>query len=78
MSLVQFLASSPGRIARAGAGIVLIAVGLLLGHGWYVLAAVGLLPLTAGVFDFSLLGPLMRLPLAGRALRRAVEGRTAN
>lgn len=58
MAIVNLMQSTGGRAARAAAGAVLVAVGVVLGGGWLALAVVGLLPLAAGVFDFCLLAPL--------------------
>lgn len=75
MAILDFLGSQPGRIVRIVAGLVLIAAGLTLMGGWLVLAAVGLLPLAAGVFDFCVLGPLFRLPFIGPKFRQAMANR---
>lgn len=56
-----FIASSTGRVVRAAAGVVLI------------LAAVGLVPLAAGLFDWYVFAPLFGLPFVGLSLRRTVE-----
>lgn len=69
MPILRFLASQPGRLVRAAAGLVLIAVGAVLGGWWWLLAVVGLVPLAAGVFDFCTLAPLFRLPFSGRRFR---------
>jgi Inner membrane protein YgaP-like, transmembrane domain len=66
MPIVRFLESKPGRLTRAAAGVVLIALGLALGGWWAVLAAVGVVPLVAGVFNFCLLRPLFHHPLRGQ------------
>lgn len=70
--LAGFLASANGRILRGVAGIVLIAVGLLLIEppGGYIVAVIGLIPLAAGVFDFCLLAPLFGMSLKGENIRR--------
>ncbi len=47
---------------RAALGLAMIVIGVVLGGGWYILAAVALLPLAAGVFDFCLIAPLLRRP----------------
>ena len=75
MGFVTFMGSQRGRAVRAAAGLALIAAGALAGGGWWTLAVVGLLPLAAGVFDFCLLGPLLRMPLAGRELREKLRTR---
>lgn len=69
MAVLKFLGSTPGRVLLVVAGLALVGAGVALGSGWLGLAAVGLIPLAAGAFDFCLLGPLVRLPLAGRAFR---------
>ena len=66
MSLVKFMSSSAGRLARALAGLVLIVVGLALGGGWLTLSVIGLIPLLAGALNVCLLAPLMGQPLKGR------------
>ena len=73
-AVLGFLASMPGRVVRAAAGIALILVGLLLvGGTWgWVLAAVGLVVLAAGAFDFCIFAPLFGLPFMGPALRKAL------
>ncbi|SDN27258.1 Protein of unknown function [Lentzea albidocapillata subsp. violacea] len=75
MGLVRFLGSQAGRALRVVLGLVMITVGTLAGGGWLVLAAAGLLPVAAGVFDFCLIGPLLRLPVKGRQLRARLAAR---
>lgn len=70
-----FLGSQTGRMLRAFNGSVLILIGLYLAlqngiTGGWALAAFGLLPLAAGVFDFCILAPLFGYPFNGPALRR--------
>ena len=76
MAFVRFMASSTGRALRIVAGVALIGVGLLLvgGTTGYVIAAVGLIPLLAGLFDVCLLAALFGQPLSGRAIREAAGG----
>lgn len=68
---VEFMASSAGRGARIVAGLVIIALGLFAigGVGGVVVAAVGLVPLLAGVFDVCLFAPLMGQPFKGSEVR---------
>jgi len=68
---VKFMASPAGRITRIVAGLVLIALGLLVVHGagGIVLIVVGLLPLVAGLFDFCVFAPLFSAPLSGKKIR---------
>lgn len=75
MALLAFIGSQPGRIVRIVVGLALIVLGVVLGGGWVVLVAVGLLPLAAGVFDLCVLGPLFRLPLVGPRFRQAMADR---
>jgi hypothetical protein len=74
-SVLGFLGSMTGRIVRAVAGIVLIVLGLVLvrGVGGWILAAVGLVPLAAGLFDFCVFAPLFGKPFQGKDLREAVK-----
>jgi len=68
---VKFMASTAGRIVRIVAGLILIALGLLVVHGvgGIVLAIVGLVPLVAGLFDFCVFAPLFGAPLSGPKIR---------
>lgn len=67
----QFIASNAGRLLRVAAGVALIALGLFVVNGTagYIVAAIGLVPIAAGVFDFCLLGPIMGTSFAGRDIR---------
>lgn len=72
--VVRFLASSAGRWTRIVAGLVIVIVALAAGEGgWKALALIGLIPIAAGAADFCLLGPLMKRPLRGPALRRSMD-----
>ena len=66
-----FMASTAGRIIRVVAGIVLVALGLLVlkGTAGIVVAVVGLVPLAAGIFDFCVFAPLFGCPLSGPKIR---------
>ncbi len=75
MAILDFLGSQPGRIVRIVAGLALITAGVVAGGWWRALAAVGLLPLAAGVFDLCVLGPLFRLPFVGPRFRQAMAAR---
>lgn len=71
--LVSFMASPAGRLLRIAAGSGLIAWGLL-GIGrptGPVVAAVGVVPLLAGLLDLCLLAPLFGCPLSGARIRGA-------
>jgi hypothetical protein len=71
MAFVQFMASMAGRITRIVAGILLIALGLLVVQNTtgIILAVVGLVPLLAGLLDFCIFAPLFGAPLSGKAIR---------
>ena len=70
---VSFMASTTGRITRIVAGIVLIALGLLVieGTGGLIVAVIGAAPLLAGIFDVCLFAPLFGKPLSGDAIRQS-------
>ena len=72
---VTFMASGMGRLVRIVAGIALIGLGLLAmeGTGGLIVAAIGLLPLAAGVFDFCVFAPLFGAPLSGPKIRSNQE-----
>ncbi len=69
MSFVHFMESGMGRVIRLVAGVVLVGAGVGLavqsGGAWWVLAAVGLVPLTASLSNACLLAPLFHQPLRG-------------
>ena len=67
MGFAKFMSSAVGRIIRIVAGLVLIAVGLLVVQGVFgvVLAIVCLAPLLAGVFNFCIFAPLFGGPFKG-------------
>lgn len=71
MGFVTFMASGFGRVLRIVAGLALVAVGLVgLGETTgTVVAAVGLVPLLAGMFDVCLFVPLFLAPVLGREVR---------
>lgn len=72
MAFVKFMVSPAGRLLRIVAGIILIALGLLVvkDTGGIVLAIVGLVPLAAGVFDLCLFAPLFGWSLSGKENRK--------
>lgn len=69
----MFLASSAGRWTRMSAGVGFIVVGAFLAGPWWVLAAVGVVPLLAGALDVCLFAPLFSLPFAGARIRQKVR-----
>jgi hypothetical protein len=67
----QFMASTPGRVARIAAGLAIIAGGLV-GVGdvaGYIVAAVGLVPLLAGAADKCVVSWLFGAPFDGPLIR---------
>ena len=68
---VRFMQTPAGRIARIVAGVALIAGGFVGvgGVAGYAIAAVGLIPLGAGVFDMCLLAPFFKVPFSGAKIR---------
>lgn len=68
-NFLRYVASPAGRWARIGIGAALVGTGLVQGRKGLPLAAVGLLPLAMGAFDWCLLAPLAGLPFEGPQLR---------
>jgi hypothetical protein len=70
-SFGQFMASGGGRLVRIVAGIVLILIGyfMLEGAMAWIVAIIGLVPLTAGLFDFCVFSALFGGPFWGQAIR---------
>ena len=70
---VSFMASSAGRLTRIAAGVALIAWGLggIGDTTGIIVAAVGIVPLLAGLLDGCLLAPLFSCPLSGAKIRAA-------
>ncbi len=73
MQLIKFLASGMGRWIRVIAGVILIALGLLVvkDTGGIILAVVGLVPLLAGVFDFCVFALLFGAAFSGSKIRES-------
>ena len=71
----QFMASGLGRATRIVAGVALIAGGLLSigGTTGYVVAAIGLVPLLAGLFDVCVFSRLFGGPFSGAAIRACAK-----
>ncbi len=76
-ALFSFLASPMGRTVRIMAGLILIAAGLWWVNGFNgsLLVIIGLVPLTAGVFDRCVFAPLFGLPFVGESLRNALKSK---
>ena len=73
-SFVKFMVSMSGRILRIVAGLAIIAIGIfLLPNVKWLLIIIGLIPLSAGIFDFCILAPLMGYYLSGKKNRERVN-----
>lgn len=70
MEFAKFMAGPIGRAIRIVAGLALALVGLLVvgGNGGLWMAAVGAIPLVAGIFNFCLFAPLFGGPFLGNKL----------
>lgn len=68
MTFAKFMAGPIGRGVRIVAGVLLIAIGLLVvgDVGGLLLAAVGLLPIVAGALNVCLIAPLIGAPFSGQ------------
>ena len=75
----QFMASTAGRATRGIIGIALIVVGFVIsGVGGWVLAALGLVLLLAGLLDFCVITGLFDNIWSGREVRaRGTHGGAA-
>ncbi|MBJ7455151.1 MAG: DUF2892 domain-containing protein [Thermoleophilia bacterium] len=71
MGLARFMSSTAGRLIRIIAGVALIAIGASMGGAGWILAAIGVVPIAAGVFNVCLLAPLLRAPFSGSKLRNS-------
>jgi hypothetical protein len=71
MNVINFMGSQAGRGVRVVLGVALIGVGVALGGGGWVLAVIGLVPLTTAGLDVCLLAPLVNRPLRGAKFRAA-------
>lgn len=73
-SVLDAIASQPGRAARVGVGLALVSYGLNAGGRRRLLAIAGLLPVVAGAADICVLGPLAGRPSGGPAFRARRPG----
>ena len=71
MTFARLINSTTGRVLRIVAGIAMILLGIfaLGGATGVVVAAVGAIPLAAGVFDVCLLAPILSVPWSGAKIR---------
>lgn len=75
MAFVHFMRSIAGRLLRIVTGAIIIYLALTrLEAPWsYVVAAIGVVPILAGVTNFCLLGPLFQADFWGRPKGEAVR-----
>jgi hypothetical protein len=73
-SFVKFMVNGAGRAVRIIAGLALIICGYFLFSvpNW-IMIIIGLVPLSAGLFDFCLLAPLFGYFFSGQKTREAVS-----
>ena len=69
MGLARFMSGTAGRLMRIIAGVALIAIGASMGGAGWILAAVGVVAITAGVVNVCLIAPILRAPFSGSKLR---------
>jgi len=77
MQFLKFMTSTMGRGARIVLGLVIFSVGLWVVQGTLgtIMAVLGLIPLSGGVFDFCLAGFAMGYPLKGAEARKKLAGK---
>ncbi len=68
MAFAKFMAGPIGRGVRIVAGLVLVLLGLVSigGVGGIIVAALGLVAVAAGAFNFCLIAPLIKAPFSGK------------
>ena len=67
---VAFMQTPAGRVIRIVGGLAMIAGAVIIGGpGGTVLAVLGLVPLSAGLFDFCAMAPIFRVPWSGATIR---------
>lgn len=71
MAFAKFMNSTQGRILRIVGGLALIGGGLIAVGGvpGLTVAALGLIPLAAGLLDFCVLAPVLSVPWSGAKIR---------
>lgn len=70
MKFASFMSRPIGRVLRIVVGAALVGAGVVLGSvPGIVVGVVGAVVLAAGAFDWCLIAPLLRLPVAGSKIR---------
>jgi hypothetical protein len=67
-----FMSSPVGRGGRIvlGVGLLVAGIGFVGGTAGWLIAMLGVLPLTLGVINGCILSPILHVPFSGAALRR--------
>ena len=74
MGFARFMSGAAGRLLRLAAGIALIAGGYAMRSvGGVAIAAFGVLPLAAGIFDICIFRPLFGASVRGQDLGREIS-----
>jgi F0F1-type ATP synthase assembly protein I len=73
--LIKFMTSTSGKAARIVIGLVLIGWGVYFATNTpnWILIIIGLIPLSAGTFNFCILAPFFGYSLNGTEARRQIE-----
>lgn len=69
MRFLDYMSTSPGRVIRVAAGLVLMLTGVALGGAWWALTAAALLPLATGVFNVCPISPFFGRSWRGNTCR---------
>jgi hypothetical protein len=77
MALVKFMTSGAGRAARIVLGLAVLSIGVFAVKGipGTIMAVVGLVPISGGLFDFCLIGFALGYPLNGEAARKKLAAK---
>ncbi|MDO9184960.1 MAG: DUF2892 domain-containing protein [Bacteroidia bacterium] len=73
--LIKFMTSTSGKAVRIVIGLVLIAWGVYFATNTpnWILIIIGLIPLSAGTFNFCILAPFFGYSLNGAEARRQID-----
>lgn len=75
MRFASFMSRPIGRVLRIVVGAAIIVAGIVLGSIAGIIAGlIGAVVLAAGAFDWCLIAPLLRLPVAGSKIRARAAG----
>ena len=79
MTLVKFMTSSKGRLARMLLGAILISLGqfVIKDTAGTVISILALIPIAGGVFDFCMIGAVLGYPFNGAKAREQLSQQQA-